>query len=333
MANKRIDQLPVTTTASPGDLVPIQSTSGTTFAIDPARFAAAGAVVSVNGKNGVVVLTGNDITTGTLPDSVIPSGIARDAEVTAAISALSGSWQAADTDLTAIAALSTNAYGRTLLTLTNLAGLQAVMGPTGTPSSSNFLRGDGTWITPSGGGTVTSVTGTAPVAVATGTSTPVVSVTFGTTANTVAQGNDARFTDGRTPAGSAGGVLSGNYPNPGFAGTALTTLGGVPQAQAINAQTGTTYTLVAGDTGGLVTMTNGSPSTLSLPQDSAATIPIGTYGDIIQLGAGQLTIAAGAGATLRTSGLTSKARAQYSRVGWQKISANTFSVFGDLAAS
>jgi len=103
--------------------------------------------------------------------------------------------------------------------------------------------------------------------------------------------------------------------------------------QEFNAQTGTTYTLVAGDVGKVVTLSNGSAITLTLPQDSDATIAIGSFVDCIQLGAGQVTTAAGTGATLRTSGLTAKARAQYSRFGVQKISANTWSLYGDLAAS
>lgn len=105
------------------------------------------------------------------------------------------------------------------------------------------------------------------------------------------------------------------------------------QAQTINAQTGTSYTLVAGDVGKLVTMTNGSASTLTLPQDSDATFATGTYVDISVLGAGQLTVQAGSGATLRVSGLTAKSRAQYARLGVQKIAANTWQLFGDLAAS
>lgn len=104
-------------------------------------------------------------------------------------------------------------------------------------------------------------------------------------------------------------------------------------AQVINAQTGTTYTLSATDAGNLVTLNNSAAITLTVPQDSAVTIPIGTYVDLMQLGLGQITVAAGTGATLRVSGLTAKTRDQYSRFGVQKISANTWVVFGDLAGS
>lgn len=45
----------------------------------------------------------------------------------------------------------------------------------------------------------------------------------GTGAGNVILGNDTRLTDSRPPTGTAGGVLSGTYPNPGFAASMATT--------------------------------------------------------------------------------------------------------------
>ena len=68
---------------------------------------------------------------------------------------------------------------------------------------------------------------------------------------------------------------------------------------AVNAQTGTTYTLVIGDAyleG--VRMTNASANTITIPPNSAVAFPVGTKILITQGGAGSTTIAAGAGVTI-----------------------------------
>ncbi len=73
----------------------------------------------------------------------------------------------------------------------------------GTASSSNFLRGDGTWAaTPN-----TVYTGTNGITVSGTTISP----TYGTTANTIAQGNDSRINNGQTAFGW------GNHASAGYA--------------------------------------------------------------------------------------------------------------------
>ena len=67
---------------------------------------------------------------------------------------------------------------------------------------------------------------------------------------------------------------------------------------AVNAQTGTTYTLVIGDEYLLgVTMDNAAANTITIPTNASVAFPIGTTILITQLGAGATTIAAAGGVT------------------------------------
>ena len=103
-----------------------------------------------------------------------------------------------------------------------------------------------------------------------------------------------------------------------------------PIRATINAQTGTTYTLVLSDENKLVTLTNAGAITVTLPSDASVAIPIGGRIDFAVLGAGMATFVAGSGATANgTPSLVT--RAQYSAASAIKVAANTWLVVGDLA--
>ena len=101
---------------------------------------------------------------------------------------------------------------------------------------------------------------------------------------------------------------------------------------AINAQTGTTYTTVLADDGKLITCSNASAIALSIPPNSSVAYGIGTQINIAQLGAGQVTITAGAGVTLNSAGAKLKLSAQYAVATCVKTDTNTWFVVGNLSA-
>jgi hypothetical protein len=96
----------------------------------------------------------------------------------------------------------------------------------------------------------------------------------------------------------------------------------------VNAQTGTTYTLVASDANKLVTATNASPITVTIP---AGVFSVGQSVNVVQLGAGQVTFQNdGTSTVYSTPGV--KLRAQYSIATVACIATNTFLLVGDLTA-
>ena len=100
---------------------------------------------------------------------------------------------------------------------------------------------------------------------------------------------------------------------------------------ALNAQTGTTYTAVLSDDGKLVTCDNASAITFTIPTNASVAFGIGTQINIMQLGAGQVTIA-GAGVTFRSEGSKLKTKGQYAVATCCKIAADTWVVVGNLSA-
>jgi hypothetical protein len=81
----------------------------------------------------------------------------------------------------------------------------------------------------------------------------------------------------------------------------------------------------------LIEMNSASALTLTIPLNSSIAYPVGTSLDILQTGAGQVTIAGAAGVTVNaTPGL--KLRTQWSSATLFKRAENTWVVYGDLTA-
>lgn len=92
----------------------------------------------------------------------------------------------------------------------------------------------------------------------------------------------------------------------------------------VSAPAGTTYTLQTSDAGKLVTPTSGSAVTVTV----AAGLGAGFQCVVVQAGAGQVTLSAGAGVTINPS-TVSKTASQYAAVTLIAIAADSFVLAGN----
>ena len=100
---------------------------------------------------------------------------------------------------------------------------------------------------------------------------------------------------------------------------------------SFNAQSGTTYTLVAGDLGKWVTTSNASAVTVTVPP---SVFSAGNIINVQSIGVGLTSFAQGAGVTITSTGATASApvlRAQYSACTIICTASDTFTIVGDLA--
>lgn len=102
----------------------------------------------------------------------------------------------------------------------------------------------------------------------------------------------------------------------------------------INAQTGTTYTFVLTDGNDtLVTASNASAQTYTIPPNSSVAFPTGTVLNLIAIGAGAVSFAQGSGVTIASTGATATApqlRVQFSAASAIKVATNTWYIVGDI---
>lgn len=96
---------------------------------------------------------------------------------------------------------------------------------------------------------------------------------------------------------------------------------------SINEQTGTAYTLVAGDNGKVLKFTNGSAITVTLPSG----LGLGFNCSVIQYGAGQITFSTSS-STLYNRQSHTKTAGQYAVTGLISCVADVFILAGDTAS-
>jgi hypothetical protein len=109
------------------------------------------------------------------------------------------------------------------------------------------------------------------------------------------------------------------------------TLHGYYNGPTANRQTDS-YTLVSGDLNKVIEMNKATANNLTVPLNASVAFPVGTVIEVMQYGAGQTTIVAAGGVTLRSSGAKLKLTAQYSSASLRKIGTDEWHVAGELSA-
>lgn len=127
------------------------------------------------------------------------------------------------------------------------------------------------------------------------------------------------------PTGATGPSVTGPTGPTGATGAA----GTWNTAQTIDVKSDT-YTLVLGDAGKLIRCTKATSMSIIIPANSAEAYSIGQRIDIMQYGAGQVTVSGDTGVTVRSTP-TNKLRATYSTASIIKIGTDEWVLAGDLA--
>lgn len=209
------------------------------------------------------------------------------------------------------------------------------------------VQGDGSTTSVAGDGSagspyVVSATGTAAITSVTDTDSVDLTLTGSALSADVLLSGDAGNatifgTDGAvfTPAADGSETVLQGSNTIVVSGTGTTIdpyiLEALDAVDALNAQTGTTYTFALTDLGKFVSFNNGSPVAVTVPPNSSVAFPVGAKVRGAQLGAGQVTFGPGSGVTLLAApGL--KIAAQYDEYAMIKLATDTWLITGRLSA-
>lgn len=116
------------------------------------------------------------------------------------------------------------------------------------------------------------------------------------------------------------------------AATARAALAAEPSGQVLGINTqAASYTLVLTDAGKVVEVNTAGASNLTIPTNASVAFPINTRIDLVALGAGQVTVVAAGGVTIRSSGAKLKLTGQYSGACLYKRGTDEWVLMGDLS--
>lgn len=247
--------------------------------------------------------------------------------------------------------------GAVTLTIGDTTGLQTALdGKEPTFAKGSLIQGSGVTLTGTltdrlvgagnitisasggGSGTVTSVavadatgiTWTGSPITTSGTLTPTLSANLQAWHALATSAKEDAFSKGTLAAGS-GVKLTGTLSNR-LVGTGTVTVEGT--GAAIVSVTSTSYTLQLTDANRFINAANASPITITIPQQSSVAWEDNTQIEFVQGGAGAVTIAAGAGVTLRrNSSLAAASAGQWAVFGLKRIALNEWVVFGQMGAA
>ena len=159
------------------------------------------------------------------------------------------------------------------------------------------------------------------------TTTKIVSATPPATTKVTMGGGVTGTSTAATVAKAPSGSMTASYgitiaTSGGKAVISTTTIPGVAH------NTGATLALT--DAGHMITVTNATGKTITIPKHATVAFPVSTVIGIAQTGAGQVTVAAGATVTLHSATAKVKTRVRYSVVWIRQTATNVWRVYGDL---